>query len=45
MPKQKDKEKKDIIRGQCIRDAHGTLCTDVESKKLVWKSYMDQLFK
>jgi hypothetical protein len=43
MATQKTKEKKDIVGGQCLRDAHGTLCTDVDSKKLVWKRYMEQL--
>lgn len=43
MAKQHAREKRDITGGQCIRDAHGTLCTDVESKKLVWKTYMEQL--
>jgi hypothetical protein len=26
-----------------MRDAHGMLCIDVESKKLVWKQYTEQL--
>src|ERR1700761_5374627 len=36
--------RKEISWGdQCIRDAHGTLCTDVENKKIFWKRYMEQL--
>jgi hypothetical protein len=43
MARQQAKEKRDIMGGQCIRDAHGTLCTDIENKKIVWKRYMEQL--
>ena len=43
LARQHAKEKRDIVGGQCIRDAHGTLCTDVEDKKTVWKGYMEQL--
>ena len=43
MARQHARDKRDIMGGQCIRDAHGTLCTDVEDKKTAWKSYMEQL--
>ena len=43
MARQQARERKDIVGGHCIRDEHGALCTDVEDKKRLWRTYMEQL--
>ena len=40
---QQARERKDIVGGHCIRDERGILCTDVEGKKRMWKTYMERL--
>ena len=43
MARQQARERMDIAGGHCIRDEQGMLCTDVESKKRMWRTYMERL--
>ena len=43
MARQQARERMDIAGGHCIRDEQGLLCTDPESKKRMWRTYMERL--
>ena len=43
MARQQVRERTDIVGGHCIRDEQGILCTDGDSKKRTWRTYMERL--
>ena len=43
MARQQARERTDIVGGHCIRDEQGILCIDPDSKKKMWRTYMERL--